>query len=88
MAALNFVGYINTTSTASAAEKTRFLDDLCYELGYTDTITPVGGGTPIPNPETKSAFANRAILEWLKGIVKNRRYSVAYGAVTVDALNL
>jgi hypothetical protein len=85
--ALNFVGYINTTSSASTAEKSRFLDDFCYGLGYSDTMKDIAGNT-VPNPETKAQFANRAIMEWLKATVKARRYAIAYEVVTVDELNL
>jgi len=87
MAELDFVAYINATSTVSAAKKALFLDDFCRGLGYANTVTDAAGKTT-PNPEGKTAFANRAILEWITAVVKARRFAIAYETVTVEPLEI
>jgi len=87
MAIFDFIGYINTTSSATAAQKAKFLDDFCYGLGYVDTMQDTSGAT-IPNPETRTQFANRAILEWLKSVVKAQRSSVEYAKIQIEELTL
>ena len=87
MVTLDFIGYINATSSANAAEKGHFLDDLCYSLGYSDTVVAASGET-IPNPETKRDFANRAVMEWLKATVRARRAAIAYAQIVVGELTL
>uniref|UniRef100_A0A6M3J325 Uncharacterized protein n=1 Tax=viral metagenome TaxID=1070528 RepID=A0A6M3J325_9ZZZZ len=87
MAVLDFVGYINTASPASAAEKALFLTDFCAAQGYTDTIVDALGNL-IPNPESRKDFANRVILEWFKQVVRNHRFQAASNLIVPEPLEL
>jgi hypothetical protein len=84
---LNFVGYINSASAATPEQKALFLNDFVAGLGYEEQITNEQGER-VPNPESKAAFANRRMEQWIRDAVRAHRMDVAYRAMVIPELVL
>lgn len=56
----------NITLTIPDAQLARVIDGICLYYNYAATILTVGGGSSVPNPETKAQFAKRMLIEQTK----------------------
>jgi hypothetical protein len=72
-----------TIDIPNAGDTTRTLDAFAGWFGYQATIS--SGGSQIPNPETKAAFAKRQVAIWAKNIVIAWESQVAADAARVTA---
>lgn len=84
---LNFVQFINDEWTAAAEEKIAFLDDYVADFGYEEMIDDGDGGL-IPNPISKSEFANQVITDIIRRSPNRIRQRRAEEAATWDEVIL
>lgn len=89
--AFNYVGFINGEWSATAAKKTAMLADFCYQYGYEDNIPDPASEDPeatIPNPVSKTSFANDKIEQYIIQTVNAYRKDVAEAAASFEELDL
>ena len=90
MAAPNIVQFIDDWMVAngwSLADRLLFLDDFTSQYNYQENIDDGEGGT-IPNPVSKSEFANQKLVLFVVQTVNAWRDRVAREAATYDPLVL
>ena len=66
---MDIVGFMLTqppVNTWTAAKKIALLDRFCKSRGYQETIGTDENGVAILNPQTKKAFVNADILNYIK----------------------
>ncbi len=64
--------------TATAQEFSDLTDAICDQYGYQAVLSPAFSETPGPNPESKSQFAKRMIIQSWKNQVKDHKRKVAF----------
>lgn len=68
------------------ASKDAIIDAVCYMGGYQDTVPdPNNPGSTIPNPQSKQAFFNKRLIEFLRDNYKAYKVSVAEKAAKATA---
>lgn len=90
MAAPNIVGFIDDWMVAEAwslADRQAFLDDFTSQYNYQEMVDDGMGGT-IPNPVSKSEFANSKSVLFHVRTVNAWRNNVARDAATYIPLEL
>ena len=90
MAAPDIVTFIDdwmVTNAWSPADRQAFLDDFTSQYDYQENIDDGMGGT-IPNPVSKSAFANLKLVLFVVQTVNAWRNKVARNAAIYDPLVL
>lgn len=86
---LNFVGFINSTWGADAATKALMLADFCAQYGYQEFVDdPANPGEQIPNPVTRTEFANYHITLYIVQTVNAARWKAGRDAVVIEELIL
>lgn len=75
------------TDAWSAADRQAFLDDFTSQYNYQEEVDDGMGGT-IPNPVSKSEFANSELVLFVVQTVNAWRNKVARNAATFDPLVL
>lgn len=90
MAAPDIVQFIDDWMVANAwtaPDRQAFLDDFTSQYNYQENVDDGMGGT-IPNPVSKSAFANSKLVLFVVQTVNAWRNKVARDATTYDPLVL
>ena len=86
---LDFIGFISDNVDLTAEQKAALLDDFCIQYNYPPTIpSPNPDDPPIPNPESRRAFANRHITRFIRESVNAARRHVAVETVEFEELEL
>jgi hypothetical protein len=49
------------------------VDGICYLYGYLDMINPPEGGPPVPNPQTRAAFAKEQVRQFLISALRAKK---------------
>jgi hypothetical protein len=63
------------------------LDDFCEQYDYEEFIDDGTGGS-IPNPQSKSDFANEQITRFIRESVHAARLTAGREAITIEELDL
>lgn len=75
--------------TLSAAAATEFTDAMCAAHNYPATVIQMIGDPPVPtevpNPETRTVFARRMLLERMKSFVRDYRHQQARTTTNAQA---
>jgi len=86
---LNFVGFINDAWGADAVTKAAMLADFCAQYGYREFIEdPESPGELIPNPVSRTEFANYHITLYIVQAVNAARWKAGRDAVVIEELIL
>ena len=87
---MDFISYMLTQEpvlSLTGTQKTAMLNDYCSYFNYQTTITD-SNGDPIPNPESKTEFANRMIGRDIKSKINATRKIAAEAAATYEEFEI
>lgn len=85
---MDFIGFINSEWGAAAAVKLEMLEDFCDQYGYQEFLPDEEGNLTIPNPESRKAFANGKIKQYIIETVNAIRIQRAKEAAPYTELDL